>query len=149
MSRFDAATAYTATPTVEALQALLARCARRDHGAFEQLYRLTSPKLFALCAGMLRRDDLAEEVLQDAFVQIWRQADRFDRSRASPMTWMAVIVRHRAIDVLRKGLTRTLYEGLVVEAEGFARCKGKVDYDIGMKNFIQNGPRVPAVFMNE
>jgi len=36
-----------------------------------------------------------------------------------------------------------------VEADGFARCKRTVDYDIGMKNFIQNGPRVPAVFMHE
>jgi enoyl-CoA hydratase/carnithine racemase len=52
-------------------------------------------------------------------------------------------------DVLREGLTRPLADGLVVEAEGFARCKRTVDYDIGMKNFIQNGPRVPAVFMHE
>jgi enoyl-CoA hydratase/carnithine racemase len=53
------------------------------------------------------------------------------------------------VDVLREGLTRPLADGLVVEAEGFARCKRTVDYDIGMKNFIQNGPRVPAVFMHE
>jgi len=38
---------------------------------------------------------------------------------------------------------------LRVEADGFARCHGTVDYDIGMKNFIQNGPRVPAAFLHE
>jgi len=38
---------------------------------------------------------------------------------------------------------------LEAEVEGFATCKQTVDYDIGMKNFIQNGPRVPAVFMHE
>ena len=42
-----------------------------------------------------------------------------------------------------------LAEGLVVEAEGFARCRQTVDMDIGMKNFVQNGPRVPAAFMHE
>ena len=53
------------------------------------------------------------------------------------------------VDILREGLVRPLADGLIVEAEGFARCKRTVDYDIGMKNFIQNGPRVPAVFMHE
>ncbi len=62
--------------------------------------------------------------------------------------------RSRAIDailtdVLRKGLTQPLHDGLRVEADGFARCKETVDLDIGMKNFIQNGPRVPAEFLHE
>ena len=51
--------------------------------------------------------------------------------------------------VLRRGLARPLAEGMRVEAEGFGACKRTVDYDIGMKNFIQNGPRVPAQFLNE
>ncbi len=53
------------------------------------------------------------------------------------------------VDVVRRGLALPLDEGLRVEAAGFARCKTTVDMDIGMKNFIQNGPRVPAVFMHE
>jgi enoyl-CoA hydratase/3-hydroxyacyl-CoA dehydrogenase len=53
------------------------------------------------------------------------------------------------VDVLRKGLTRPLPAGLEVEAEGFAICKDQVDYSIGMTNFIQNGPRVPAEFLHE
>jgi enoyl-CoA hydratase/3-hydroxyacyl-CoA dehydrogenase len=53
------------------------------------------------------------------------------------------------VDVLRQGLRLPLAEGLAVESRGFGRCKGTVDMDIGMKNFIQNGPRVPAVFLNE
>ncbi|MFH1842319.1 MAG: 3-hydroxyacyl-CoA dehydrogenase/enoyl-CoA hydratase family protein [bacterium] len=53
------------------------------------------------------------------------------------------------VEVIRDGLSRPLAEGLQVEAAGFARCKETVDYDIGMKNFIQNGPRVPAAFMHE
>jgi len=53
------------------------------------------------------------------------------------------------VDVLRRGLAKPLAEGLVIEAEGFARCKSTVDMDVGMKNFIQNGPRVPAAFFHE
>ena len=53
------------------------------------------------------------------------------------------------VAVVREGLTRPLPEGLKVEAAGFVRCKHTVDYDIGMKNFIQNGPRVPAAFLHE
>jgi enoyl-CoA hydratase/carnithine racemase len=53
------------------------------------------------------------------------------------------------VDVVRRGVSRSLDEGLLVEAAGFARCKLTVDMDVGMKNFMQNGPRVPAVFLHE
>lgn len=53
------------------------------------------------------------------------------------------------VDVIRRGLERPLAEGLVIEAQGFGRCKSTVDMDIGMKNFVQNGPRVPAAFLHE
>jgi enoyl-CoA hydratase/3-hydroxyacyl-CoA dehydrogenase len=53
------------------------------------------------------------------------------------------------VDVLREGLRLPLAEGLRVEARGFGRCKATVDMDIGMKSFIQNGPRVPAAFLHE
>jgi len=53
------------------------------------------------------------------------------------------------VDALRRGLVLPLAEGLKVEAECFGQCLNLVDMDIGMKNFMQNGPRVPAVFMHE
>ena len=53
------------------------------------------------------------------------------------------------VKVLREGLSLPLEEGILVEADGFATCRRLVDYDVGMNNFLQNGPRVPAVFMNE
>ncbi len=53
------------------------------------------------------------------------------------------------VDVVKRGLRLPLAEGLKVEAQGFARCKATVDMDIGMKNFMQNGPRVPAAFLHE
>jgi enoyl-CoA hydratase/3-hydroxyacyl-CoA dehydrogenase len=53
------------------------------------------------------------------------------------------------VAVMREGLALPLREGLAVEARGFGRCRATVDMDIGMKNFIQNGPRVPAAFLHE
>lgn len=53
------------------------------------------------------------------------------------------------VDVLRRGLALPLAGGLALEAQGFARCKRTIDMDIGMKNFMQNGPRVPAAFLHE
>lgn len=78
----------------------------------------------------------------------------------APMTVPAdlpkVDIGHRslAIDailvgVIREGLAKPLSEGLAVEAAGFGKCKRTVDMDIGMKNFSQNGPRVPATFLHE
>ncbi|MCP4292192.1 MAG: enoyl-CoA hydratase/isomerase family protein, partial [bacterium] len=52
-------------------------------------------------------------------------------------------------DTLFEGLKTNLDDGLEIEAVAFAKCKRTVDYDIGMGNFIQNGPRIPAVFMHE
>jgi RNA polymerase sigma-70 factor, ECF subfamily len=86
----------------ESLDELLLRCGRGDHPAFEQLYRLAAPRLFALCRRMLRNEELAEESLQESFVQIWRDAARFDPHRALATTWMGVIVRHRCLDLLRR-----------------------------------------------
>ncbi len=53
------------------------------------------------------------------------------------------------VDVITRGLATDLEAGLAIEADGFARCKETVDMNIGMSNFMQNGPRVPALFLNE
>jgi enoyl-CoA hydratase/3-hydroxyacyl-CoA dehydrogenase len=73
-----------------------------------------------------------------------------------PATLPVVDLGHRSlaidaivVDVMRQGLRLPLREGLRVEARGFGRCKATVDMDIGMKNFVQNGPRVPAAFLHE
>jgi RNA polymerase sigma-70 factor (ECF subfamily) len=83
------------------LVGLIDATARQDHTAFAALYEATKAKLFGIALTLTRRRDLAEDVLQEAYVRIWRYADRFDPSRASPITWMATIVRNLAIDALR------------------------------------------------
>jgi len=80
---------------------LISATARRDQKAFAQLYAATSSKLYGVALHVLRRRDLAEDVVQEAYLRVWRHADRYDPARGSPITWMAAIVRHLAIDMAR------------------------------------------------
>ncbi len=84
------------------LTALLAASAKGDKTAFAQLYRLTSPNLYAAALRILKQEGQAQECLQDAYINVWRRADRYDAERAAPMTWLVSIVRNRALDLLRQ-----------------------------------------------
>ena len=85
----------------ERLARLLAATAAKDQTAFAELYDLTKRKLFGIALMVLRRRDLAEDVVQEAFIRIWRNAASFDPARGTAITWMATIVRNLAIDVKR------------------------------------------------
>lgn len=80
---------------------LVARCGQGDRKAFTQLYETTSPKLYGVALRMLVRRDLAEEVLQEAYVSIWHHAANYRPDKAAVMTWLTTIVRNRCLDVLR------------------------------------------------
>ncbi|MBN9602506.1 MAG: sigma-70 family RNA polymerase sigma factor [Afipia felis] len=81
---------------------LLASVARGDQAAFEALYEATRAKLFGVVLRIVRDQALAEEVLQDAYVKIWKEAGQYQPGNASPLAWMVAIVRNRAIDIVRK-----------------------------------------------
>lgn len=99
------------------LPSLLAACARRDRAAFERLYRETSPKLFGVALRILRREDWAEDVLQECYVRIWDHAPEYRAGLAAPMTWMTSIVRNRCLDWLRRPNLEVIdEEGELVEA---------------------------------
>src|ERR1700756_6015135 len=89
---------------------LIAAVAKGDEAAFERLYAATRAKLFGVVLRILRRQDLAEEVIQDTYVKIWNSAGQFNPALASPITWMAAIARHRAIDLLRKRAESSIQE---------------------------------------
>jgi RNA polymerase sigma-70 factor (ECF subfamily) len=84
------------------LQDLLAACARKDRGAFSRLYALTAPKLFGVAVRILKREDWAEEVVQDCFVSVWNHAGSYSAGLSAPMTWLTSIVRNRCLDRLRR-----------------------------------------------
>lgn len=73
----------------------------RDRVAFSRLYVLTSAKLFGVALRILKDRVLAEDVLQDVYVNIWRNAAGFSVERASAMSWLIAISRNQAIDRLR------------------------------------------------
>src|SRR5258707_68704 len=82
--------------------ALLRACATGDSAALARLYEATSAQLFGLALRIVRRRELAEEVVQDAFLSAWRHAGRYDERRGTAMAWLATIVRNRALDQLRR-----------------------------------------------
>jgi RNA polymerase sigma-70 factor, ECF subfamily len=81
---------------------LIAAVAKQDEAAFERLYGATRAKLYGVVLRILRRQDLAEEVIQETYFRIWNGASQFNPSLASPITWMTSIARNRAIDLVRR-----------------------------------------------
>jgi RNA polymerase sigma-70 factor (ECF subfamily) len=81
---------------------LLAAVAKGDRAAFERLYAATRAKLYGVVLRILRRHDLADEVMQETYFKIWNSAGQFDPALSSPITWMVAIARNRAIDQVRK-----------------------------------------------
>ena len=81
---------------------LLAACARQDRQAFQSLYERTAPQLLACLLRILRNRALAEDALQDVFVQIWGRAGQFESGRGSAWAWLIAIARYRAIDLRRR-----------------------------------------------
>lgn len=81
---------------------LLGQVGCGDRAAFRRLYELMSPRIYGLCVRLLRRPELAEDVLQDAFVKIWHHAGEYHVERGTPAGWMLTVARYRALDVLRR-----------------------------------------------
>ncbi len=89
------------TPQQE-IEALIAEVALKNHAAFQALYARSSAKLFGIVLRVLKDQSLAEDALQDVYVKIWHNADKYRVNGLSPMTWMITIARNHAIDVLRR-----------------------------------------------
>lgn len=96
----------TGTDTQEAsepfLQELIARIVDSDQSALGLLYDHFATQVYGLAFRITQRVSLAEEVVQDSFWQIWRQAPRFDPQRGSVKSWILTITRSRALDALRR-----------------------------------------------
>jgi RNA polymerase sigma-70 factor (ECF subfamily) len=84
------------------LAALVARVALADQQAFAELYRQTSSHLYAVALRILRESGAAEEILQEAFVNVWHHAGTYVAAKSQPLTWLTSIVRNRCLDLLRR-----------------------------------------------
>jgi RNA polymerase sigma-70 factor (ECF subfamily) len=85
-------------------------CARGDRLALRKLYDAEAARLIAVAQRIVRRRELAEEVVQEAFIQVWQKAATFDASVGSARAWIYTIVRHRALNVIRDGRREDLME---------------------------------------
>jgi RNA polymerase sigma-70 factor (ECF subfamily) len=97
------------------LESLLAKCALNDQVAFAQLYKEVASKLNGIAYRILNNIDSANEVLQEAFIQIWHNAGEYRADKAEPMTWMASIVRYRCYDRIKYNKRRI--EGSNIQAD--------------------------------
>ena len=95
---------------------LVARIRAGDQQAMSQLYDRYGKVVYAVALRVLQDTAAAEDILQDIFLQLWRNPDAFDASRGSLAPWLAVIARHRAIDRLRKRRPETDIEDCVIAA---------------------------------
>ena len=81
--------------------ALLKQASRGDQGAFAQLYDVTASRVHGLALRVVRDPAQAEEVTQEAFLEVWRTASRFDPDRGSPLSWILTITHRKAVDRVR------------------------------------------------
>lgn len=84
------------------LSTLLARAGLGDRAAFATLYERTSAHLLGVVLRIQRDRALAEDILQEVYVNVWRAAQSFDAAQSQPLTWLTSVARNRAIDSLRR-----------------------------------------------
>ena len=88
--------------TERACREWLARIARQDEGALAALYDATAARVYALAARLSVNAAMAEEVVADVYLQVWRQAGRYDAARGKVLTWLLTLARSRALDARRR-----------------------------------------------
>jgi RNA polymerase sigma-70 factor (ECF subfamily) len=86
---------------------LVAAFLGRDQNAAEELYARFAPRVFGLGIVMLGSPSQAEDLVQDTFVKVWRKADSYDQSRGSLDTWVLLVARSLAIDLIRRRVLET------------------------------------------
>ncbi len=89
---------------------LLGRVAVGDQTAFASFFDRHSPVVLGVLTRMLRGRSEAEEVMQEAFLQVWKQADRYRPERATPRGWLLMMARSRALDRIRSSQSRVRRE---------------------------------------
>jgi RNA polymerase sigma-70 factor, ECF subfamily len=80
---------------------LLAAVTKGDPAAFERLYQATCAKLYGVVLRILRRPDFAADVMEEAYLQIWKSAGEFNPAQGTPLAWMVATARRLAIDASR------------------------------------------------
>lgn len=102
---------------------LLARSSRGDEQAFAELYDRTSPRIYGMVLRVMRDASQAAEVTQEVYLEIWRQAARFDPERSAVLPWLLMIAHRRAVDRVRAA------QSSVVRDSRYAELNADRPYD--------------------
>jgi RNA polymerase sigma factor (sigma-70 family) len=105
--------------------------AQKDAGALEALYDRYGRAAYSLARRILTEETLAQDVVQEVFLSLWRDARRFDAGRGTVATYLLSMTHHRAVDVVRREENlrrwRTSDEGLELEPDPKARVEDEVE----------------------
>jgi len=117
----DPTSSQPGSPAALSDAALLRLVAERRPEALAELYDRFAPTLLALARRVLDNHADAEEVLQEVFLQVWRQSDRYEAARSTPRGWLLMLARSRALDRLRRRDARGRHEKEAVADASFPR----------------------------
>ncbi len=117
----------TSLPLQVELATLLASCGHGDAGSFIRLHELAAPRLLSFIRRFDISRELAEDILQESLVSIWRNASYYNVDRSNPMSWMCTIARNKQRDVyraqqIRFGANETPFEEMELSCERLDPC---------------------------
>ncbi|MDO9457153.1 ECF RNA polymerase sigma factor SigK [Nocardioides sp.] len=107
----------------DVLSDLLRRSAKGDQQAFAQLYDATSSRIFGLAVRVVRDPAQAEEVVQEAYLEVWKTSTRFDSERGSALSWLMTITHRKAVDRVRSAEASTRRD------TGYSQQNQSIDHD--------------------
>lgn len=116
------------------LEALLACCALGDPGALKILFDRLGGYFKAVAYRLTKSVGMSEDVLQDAFVQIWNNADSYNAEKSKPLTWMTSIVRYRALDRVARERKHQQHEWVANDGEAVEQLCGSSDPELDLQN---------------
>jgi len=113
------------------LACLLGGVMAREQRALERFYRLTISRVYGLALRIVRCRATAEEVAEDVYVQVWHSAATYDEQRCSPLGWVLMICRSRALDTLRRA------DKAIVDPDPTGRLDATVERVPGSQDLLQ------------
>ncbi len=130
------------------LVALISKIAGGDETAVANLYDATVNRVYGMAMKIVIRPELAEEVVGDVYLQVWRKSSSFNEGRATPIGWLLMICRSRALDKLRREKSATMHQYQEDEQRDFSDESIVAPVDDMMKKEFSNQVSAALLVLN-